>query len=544
MPEQVIRVVTPIKVKWDGLSRRQQIQLVSISAIILLALILFLFFTFRTRWAVLYRDQDAFSLGAIAANLDDAGIRNRFGAAMTRLYVPERNVNDAYAVIMGTRSAASSHMPLADALDLTGLGTTEAERAAVLLHAQEARIEGILVQSQVDIIDAFVTITPAERNLMLRPNQPRASMAVTLTTTRAFTQSEGRSMAEHLRNMVLGLELENITIIDQRGYTIFSPRMLADEGGSMDLWNLRNQREHQIMDAATSAFMHLFDDVTLLMNVRYDDTIDETVRVMSRTAPVGTEQGLPTFLHTNSQEAEGIMAHNIGPGLGANMNATPAYMLGDPPHSSATARERIVSYVHDEMESIINRGPGDMIPEESSASFMAVLNTRIYQDEFMARDEERTIEDWWALMDSTQQTTLVTYGEDIEAIRLWVANATGIPNINVMIQEIITFVPTEETALPIATIIMLIVLALLLLLILIFILARRKEEEEEVEPELSVEDLLATTQIDEQKDEDQRLKDIEYETDNEIKKQIDKFVNEKPEAVAALLRNWLNAEEW
>jgi flagellar M-ring protein FliF len=92
---------------------------------------------------------------------------------------------------------------------------------------------------------------------------------------------------------------------------------------------------------------------------------------------------------------------------------------------------------------------------------------------------------------------------------------------------------------------MLAVLLLLIAMLIIALLARRKEEEEEdVEPELSVEDLLATTQLEEAKDEEQRLKEIDYEQENEIKKQIDKFVNEKPEAVAALLRNWLNAEEW
>jgi flagellar biosynthesis/type III secretory pathway M-ring protein FliF/YscJ len=29
-----------------------------------------------------------------------------------------------------------------------------------------------------------------------------------------------------------------------------------------------------------------------------------------------------------------------------------------------------------------------------------------------------------------------------------------------------------------------------------------------------------------------------------VKKHIEKFINEKPDAVAALLRNWLNIEEW
>jgi flagellar M-ring protein FliF len=59
----------------------------------------------------------------------------------------------------------------------------------------------------------------------------------------------------------------------------------------------------------------------------------------------------------------------------------------------------------------------------------------------------------------------------------------------------------------------------------------------EIEPELSVEQLLATTK------ENQSLDDIEFSEKSETKRMIEKFVDENPEAVANLLRNWLQ-DEW
>jgi len=177
---------------------------------------------------------------------------------------------------------------------------------------------------------------------------------------------------------------------------------------------------------------------------------------------------------------------------------------------------------------------------------MGVFYTDVCEATFFQRNPEATMDEWWALIDALPESHTANAGEEVETIRQWIVAATGIPpgNIGVSIQEIFNIIHAEETTLPISTIIMLIVLGILLLLLLLFILMRKKEEEEEIEPELSVEDLLATTQLEEAKEEEARLKEIEYETDNEIKKQIDKFVTEKPEAVAALLRNWLNAEEW
>lgn len=61
----------------------------------------------------------------------------------------------------------------------------------------------------------------------------------------------------------------------------------------------------------------------------------------------------------------------------------------------------------------------------------------------------------------------------------------------------------------------------------------------ELEPELSVEDLLATTQEDDKQD----LDEIELSDKSETRQLIEKFVDENPEAVALLLRNWIN-EDW
>ena len=65
----------------------------------------------------------------------------------------------------------------------------------------------------------------------------------------------------------------------------------------------------------------------------------------------------------------------------------------------------------------------------------------------------------------------------------------------------------------------------------------KPQEVIETEPELSVEALLATTK------ENQTLDDIEFSDKSASKQQIEKFVDENPEAVVALLRNWLN-DDW
>jgi flagellar M-ring protein FliF len=63
----------------------------------------------------------------------------------------------------------------------------------------------------------------------------------------------------------------------------------------------------------------------------------------------------------------------------------------------------------------------------------------------------------------------------------------------------------------------------------------RSTKSEEEEEELSVESLLQSTP--------EVLEDIELGEKSETRKLIEKFVDENPEAVANLLRNWLS-EDW
>ena len=83
-----------------------------------------------------------------------------------------------------------------------------------------------------------------------------------------------------------------------------------------------------------------------------------------------------------------------------------------------------------------------------------------------------------------------------------------------------------------------IVLIVVILALLAFVVLRsmRSEKEPEQPEELSVESLL-------QSQPEPEIEDISMEQISETRQMIEKFVDENPEAVANLLRNWLN-EEW
>ena len=118
--------------------------------------------------------------------------------------------------------------------------------------------------------------------------------------------------------------------------------------------------------------------------------------------------------------------------------------------------------------------------------------------------------------------------------------ATGIPmeSVTLLTYDIYQFIPREEVAKDWTAYIQ-ILLAVILLAFLLFVVFRGTAPVEvtELEAELSIEQLIATTK------ENQSLEDVEFSEQSETRKMIEKFFDENPDAVAQLLRNWLN-EDW
>ena len=85
------------------------------------------------------------------------------------------------------------------------------------------------------------------------------------------------------------------------------------------------------------------------------------------------------------------------------------------------------------------------------------------------------------------------------------------------------------------------IVMLIILALLAFVVFRstRTVEVVKTEPEVSIDTLLAATN----NNTTEALEDIDLQDKSEARKAIEKFVDENPEAVALLLRSWLD-DDW
>ncbi|MCL2217556.1 MAG: hypothetical protein FWB91_11145 [Defluviitaleaceae bacterium] len=546
MPERVNKIIDPIKTRWVSLSRPQQYKLVGVISAVIIAIALAAFFIFRTNYIPLAPVRGIIESMQMQQALDEEGISNRLNRNMSMLYVDERRAQDAIrAITLADAAPPEDHFTWANAFD-TGLGTTENERFHRARLATAGDIESQF-RAVHGIDSASVTLNLANPRPFDR-NAPPPSAGVIVRTSRDIPPHEGRNLALIVTRAVNGLELDQVTIIDQHARAIWSEDINAQNDPVSTVQEVRNQHRNHIEMAVNRMFALMFDEVQPSMNFVFGDTlfIEEISNVF--TAVDGFDGGIPFEVESRRASMEGV-GGGFEPGLAWQGAAVPGYAMGDQGTVSADQRDIFTRYHVNHHETIAQVGPDWVDTERSTAAVVATNWRYVYEGRWMEENEGSTSADWDEFVRASARPTNITaeYPGFDDAFNLLVA-ATGLSvnNVRLVIYEQIIPVPTIPTPWNIPLFVMLAVLVLLLLMLAYGLLQRQKQDsEEEAEPELSVEDLLVSTQLEEAKEEAaEELDAIEYFKDNEIKKHIEKFVNEKPEAVASLLRNWINIEEW
>jgi flagellar M-ring protein FliF len=135
--------------------------------------------------------------------------------------------------------------------------------------------------------------------------------------------------------------------------------------------------------------------------------------------------------------------------------------------------------------------------------------------------------------------------EMIDQVKELVSGATGIPAANVAVTKMKIQPPSEvvptlsETIQSLIADYGLLALLFLMLIALVIIALPRKSKQVAMEPAFAGAEEIAASKYNLNDIKTEPVPEIDIEERSEVKKQIEKFVQQKPDAVAQLLRNWL-----
>jgi flagellar M-ring protein FliF len=248
----------------------------------------------------------------------------------------------------------------------------------------------------------------------------------------------------------------------------------------------------------------------------------------------GREEGYIDSESHYTKEATGGYAGT--PGTDSNDDTT--YVINDNGTTSENITEDDIDRALNETVTITDAAQGSFDKENSSISVVATTY-QIYNEDQLKADGTLDNQTFDEFKSQNSQSVKVDVDDDMITT---VARATGIAeeNISMVAYQVPYFIPSEESGLTVSKILEYVLAGLILLMLgFVIFMSLRPAEVVETEPELEV---LPTLESAMDVLEEESKEDIQAGEKSETRILIEKFVDENPEAVASLLRNWLNSD--
>lgn len=541
MPEQVQNILNKILEWWKKFNTKQKALLISLTSVVLLALVILAVVMTRPTYVSLYDAADNKEAAAIKKLLDSDGTLDYKVSGTTHFEINAKQESEAN-MLLGTNDYATNGYNLSKA-DLSkvvngSFSTTEADKQKLYKDYLETKLaEDLAAQDLIESATVSLDIADDDGTLISRMQESSASVSLRLTGSISDTQAY--SIARFVATQLGNNSTDKVTIIDQKTSKIIYSG--ADQDSDLTL--LSSQLDEQerraasiksdIKDALAESGLFSNVEVGLNLDMSFQD-VEDVVHTYWHNE--GMDNGEITSQEIYSASGTG----DVGgvPGTYSNSDNTSYYTGGTDGEWSVSNQKTLYS-PNEEIKTTTSKG-GTINRENCSAAVVAVRNV-VYEEDVLKASGALEDMSWEEYKAANGDNRLVENEEEMASYVSMVAKIVGCDEsaVEFLCIEKPIFVDSEGNGRTLTDILQ-IALAVLIFALLGFVVFRstRKQKETEPEPELSVEALLESTA--EAEDE---LEDIGYSEKSETRILIEKFVDEKPDAAALLLRNWLN-EDW
>ncbi len=517
---------------WNKYNRKQKTMMISITlAVIILLIVMVVMFT-KPSYVTLVECDSATTASDVKDSLKDAGINYTITDNFIVKVKSEDKVEAEMAI--ATSGVVAKEYTIEEALS-GGMSTTEADKQKYYKAYLEDRLRVSLEKLEY-VKAARVTITVPESKLSVLESEEESTAAVVLSLKKSITSETAENVAQWIATSLGNDTTASVTIIDTQGNMLFRGTDYTEgdfSGGS------QSEIKQAAMDLVSTNVKKLFEAAELYQSIEVSPYLDmsfDTVEKTSISYDTGEREQGP-YLTSYEVNQEGSSGAGGTPGTDSN-DQDVTYNITTDDGSTSTYSLNKYEYAVNQIIEKTTLGRGTIDYTDSTLSIVA-RTYNVYEEEQVKKQGLLDGITWEQFKEQNRDNVQLDIPEDLYKM---VSTATGFSadNITILAYRVPQFVDADSSSSRGFTDYIPIILAVVIFGLLAFVVFKstRPVEVLESEPELSVEALLSST-----KENQQPVEDIDLNDKSETRKAIEKFVDENPEAVALLLRNWLD-DDW
>lgn len=505
MGETIQQMRNQLNEYWQGMDKKKKTKLIAICIIVILSIVILSIALTRTKYEVLYEDLSLKDMAEISKKLDEMGVSWKTPSEdnTTTILVPAEMKNKIKIELASYGLPKESYSFL-DAFNDSSWTMTDYDKKERMKYALQSELSSTI--SEIDGIEsAKVYINEKEgTGFVLEENNKETTASVSIK--RSDNRPIKAETVTAIKNLVAGsvnMDPENVQIIDSEG------KLLTGEQDETDFlmtdqFSIKNNLELKINESLRKFLENVFGygnvDIRSSVKINFDS---ENTSIVEFSPPIeGNDEGLIRSM----EEAEEHMVDGAAGGTPGVEENPPDYVMPEDGNEKYNKVNRVINYELNEINKDIKKAPGEV----ESITVAVLINKDALIDEDLTTEKEKEIAD---LIHAA--TGLETKQVEVKAEKFRTSEETDIAKDKKGMNW----------------------LALVLALIAGssiagYVVYRRKKERELEDQETKLDDLGSI---------ETEVQDLEFETEeSKMKDQIEKFVDKKPDAVAQLLRTWLN----
>lgn len=516
MPGKLGSMKTQLNEFWGGLEKDRKNKIIIISIISIIALVIMIVILNRPEYVVLYSQLDSREAAEIYGKLEDLKAEPKLEGTSTIMVPKDKEAKLRMELTREGYPKSGFNYDLF--LDSNGLGQTDDEKQTLQIYQLQERLaQSVKILDGVE--DAVVTIAmPKSDSFVLKSDKIPTTVAVVIRPELGYeiTPEQAKNIETLVAKSVPGLTEDNVSIIDtnMKVLNIDTKEDMQDISNHFILQQqLEEKLKKQVDDLLEPVFGYKKIATSVNVRLNFDKRTTESVQF----EPVIDDEGIIISREQLRERVQNIQNAGIA---GEYENTTQYPELAEGENGSYDKNQNTINYEVNEMKELI---------EEQQGKIEDLTISVVIDNEDLDIQTVEQVRELVTMAIGTDPTKVAVHSMKFDT--------TFQDDLLRSFEE-----RNKRDRLPAWTIAIITGLGAILIIILANHVNKRRmaklEEEMALQEDMALQDAMS---IEEGTEDIDRIP-LEIEEKDEAKKQIIGLVDQNPEAVAQLLRNWLNED--
>ncbi len=510
MAELLNKIKNYITERFGDFDQKKKIMLIGGSLLLVVIVTALILMVTSEEYVVLASNLTLDEAAAIDQELENLNIPSRDNDT-TEILVPKDRLSEAKMSLSIAGVYNKKDFSWTEAFNQSSITMTSTEKNKMYLLAQATALAQSI--ETIDTVeDAVVNLyVPDDSSFLLNEDMnSRASAVIRPKGSAELSPDQVNGIKMILLNSVKGLSEENISIIDNTGRELTKSSSFDEDYQANSQYDLKTEIENRLKDNLTTFLENIYGrkNIKVMPSVVLDFDSQETVSTVFE--PPNEEENLG-LVRSMSEVSEKVVDGTTGgaPGTDSNGGNT-EYDEITGTQSDFEKSSRNLNYELNEINTRVTKARGTI----SDISLAVIVNTKALEDELLTEEHRQQIEN------------LVSASAGINTSVVEVSGMAFVDELDAFDLVSSTEQPSGFNLILIAGVVLIFVIAIGL--VVFYMRSKAKVRETELEQKVE--------------EQQEALDEIHTQDDDASspKYQINKFIDKNPEAVAQLLRAWIN----